>query len=368
MTTQHATSAERRQMVAVFGASGHTGRFIVAELLRRGVSAIAIGRDEARLAEAGFLDRGVETRIATIENPVSLDRALAGAAAIINCAGPFLDTAEPVVAAALRARVHYLDVTAEQASALATFERFDASAREAELVIVPAMGFYGGLADLLATAAIGEWASADEICVGIALDSWRPTQGTRLTGQRNTARRLMVVDGKLAPLADPAPTASWNFPKPFGAQDVVELSFTETILIARHLRVSNLHTYLNLVPLSDLRDPTTPPPTPADETGRSAQTFLVDVIARNGTLARRATAQGRDIYGLTAPLVVEAAQRILDGAVRRRGVVAPGEIFDAPDFLRTLTPQHLTIEIGVSMPESEGDVCRAESDRRFPME
>jgi short subunit dehydrogenase-like uncharacterized protein len=355
-------------MVAVFGASGHTGRFIVAELLRRGVSAIAIGRDEARLAALGFQDRGAETRIATIENPASLGQAFAGAAAVINCAGPFLDTAEPVLAAASRARVHYLDVTAEQASALATFERFDAPAREAELVIVPAMGFYGGLADLLATAAMGEWASADEIRIGIALDSWQPTQGTRLTGQRNTARRLTVADGKLVPLADPAPTASWNFPKPFGVQDVIELPFTETILIARHLRVSNLHTYLNLVPLRDLRNPTTPPPTPADETGRSAQTFLVDVIVRNGARTRRATARGRDIYAFTAPLVVEAAQRILDGAVRRRGVLAPGEIFDAPNFLQTLTPQHLTIESGAGMPETEGDDCYTQSARRLPME
>jgi hypothetical protein len=63
------------------------------------------------------------------------------------------------------------------------------------------MGFYGGLGDLLATAAMGDWASADEIRIGIALDSWRPTLGTRLTGQRNTAPRLVITGGKLAPLA-----------------------------------------------------------------------------------------------------------------------------------------------------------------------
>lgn len=344
MTAQ--SSRPPRRVIAVFGASGHTGRFIVAELLSRGFSAIAIGRNEARLIASGFQGRGVETRIAAIENPASLDRALVGAAAVINCAGPFLDTAGPVVAAALRARIHYLDVTAEQASALATFERFGGSAHDAECVVVPAMGFYGGLADLLATAALGDWASVDEIRIGIALDSWQPTRGTRLTGQRNTARRLVVTDGKLTPLAEPAPTGAWNFPEPFGVQDVMELPFTETILIARHVRVANLHTCLNLAPLRDLRNATTPPPTPADETGRSAQTFLVEVIARNGTRTRRAMARGRDIYAVTAPLVVEAARRILDGAVRRHGAFAPGEIFDAPDFLRALAPQHLIFESG----------------------
>jgi short subunit dehydrogenase-like uncharacterized protein len=286
----------------------------------------------------------MENRTANVEEPASLDRALAGAAAVINCAGPFLDTAEPLVGAALRARIHYLDVTAEQSSALATFERFAALARDAKIVVVPAMGFYGGLGDLLATAAMGDWASADEIRIGIALDSWRPTLGTRLTGQRNTAPRLVITGGKLVPLGNPPATSSWMFPEPFGVQDVTELPLTETVVIGRHLRVSHLHTYINPAPLRDLRDSTTPPPEAADETGRSAQIFLVDVMVRNGMDTRRAVARGRDIYAFTAPLVVEATQRILDGVVEGAGVLAPGEMFDAPSFLRALSPEYLTFE------------------------
>jgi hypothetical protein len=334
-------------MVAVFGASGHTGRFVVAELIRRGFTPIAIGRNEARLAGLGFQDRAIEARIATVEDPASLDQALGGVAAVINCAGPFLDTAEPLIAAAVRARVHYLDVTAEQASALATFERSAMHAQEAGIIVVPAMGFYGGLGDLLATGAMGDWTSADEIRIGIALDSWRPTQGTRITGQRNTYRRLVIANGKLEPLANPPPEASWTFPEPFGVQDVAEVPLSETVVISRHLHVSNLHTYLNLTPLRDLRDQNTPPPAPVDETGRSAQVFLVDVIARKGMSVRRAIARGRDIYAFTAPLVAEAAQRVIEGEVEERGVLAPGQMFDAQSFLRSLGPEHLTFEIGV---------------------
>jgi uncharacterized protein YbjT (DUF2867 family) len=350
MCIQDGKSTESGRSVAVFGASGHTGRFVVAELLRRGFRPIPIGRDASRLAAASFQERGMEVRTANVEDPASVDRALAGAAAVINCAGPFLDTAEPLVEAALRARVHYLDVTAEQSSALATFERFAEPARDAKIIVIPAMGFYGGLADLLATATMGDWASADEIRIGIALDSWRPTLGTRLTGQRNTAARLVITGGKLEPLGNPPPASSWTFPEPFGVQDVTQLPFTETVLIGRHLRVSNLHTYLNLAPLRDLRDSNMPPPEAADETGRSSQIFMVDVIVRNGMDTRRAIARGRDIYAFTAPLVVEAAHRILnrarDGAAEEFGVLAPGEMFDAPSFLRALAPEYLTFEVG----------------------
>ena len=350
MPTQADISGHGRT-IAVIGASGHTGRFVVAQLLRRGFAPIAIGRDGAKMTVSGFQQSGVPIRTASIDDPASLDRSLAGAAAVINCAGPFLDTADAVAAAALRARIHYLDVAAEQGSAQAIFDRFRDAATKTGVVVLPAMGFYGSFADLLATAAMGNWdspgkiAEIDEIRVGMALDSWHPTQGTRITGRRNTARRLVIEDGKFVPLAQPAPQTFWDFPEPFGRQDVSEVPFSEVPLIARHLRVARLHTYLNNTPLRDLRDATTPPPVAIDESGRSAQTFLVDVVVRKASRTRRAIAQGHDIYAFTAPLIVAAVERILDGRARRSGALAPGEAFDSADFLRALAPEYLTFEL-----------------------
>jgi len=335
MANRLSTAGAAKPTVAVYGAAGHTGRFVVTELSRRGFGVIAIGRDPAKLAGADF-PTGVRLEVAGLEDPASLARALRGADAVVNCAGPFLDTAEPLVAAALRAGIHYLDVTAEQASALAIFDRCSEAAQSAGVVVIPAMGFYGGLADLLATAAMGDWTQADEARIGIALDSWKPTEGTRATGRRNTAGRLTLSEGRLQSLADPAPNILWSFAGPFGAQEMVELPFTEAILIGLHLKVHDLHTYLNTAPLRDLRDATTPPPAPADASGRSAQTFLVEVEVRQGSAVRRASAAGRDIYAITAPLVVEAAQRILDDRAVPGGVFAPGALFDAPDFLATI--------------------------------
>jgi hypothetical protein len=336
---------KNQRTIAVFGAGGHTGRFIVAQLLRRGFAPLAIGRDSAKMAEAGFQASGVPIRTTSLDDPDSIDRALAGAAAVINCAGPFLDTANTVAAAALRARIHYLDVTAEQASAQATYDTFGEAATNTGVLVIPAMGFFGGFADLLATAAMGDWDYADEIRLGIALDRWHPTEGTRNTGQRNTAPRLVLEDGKLVPLTHPAPQTFWDFPQPFGRQRVSEVPLSEITVIARHLRVPRLHTYLNDAPLRDLRDATTPPPVAADNTGRSAQTFLVEAIVRKGSHIRRAIAQGRDIYAFTAPLVVDAIERIVSGRACGRGALAPGEAFDSSDFLRALAPEYLRFEL-----------------------
>ncbi|MGO4670773.1 saccharopine dehydrogenase NADP-binding domain-containing protein [Bosea sp. 2RAB26] len=337
MSDQFEGAGISKPAIAVYGAAGHTGRFVVRELLRRGFPAIAIGRDGEKLAEAGF-PAGVRQEVAALADSAALARVLSGAAALINCAGPFLDTAEFLVPAALRARIPYLDVTAEQPSARATFERYSSAAEEAGVAVIPAMGFYGGLSDLLVTAAMGDWTGADEARVAIALDSWHPTEGTRVTGQRNTARRVTIAEGRLQHLPDPAPNAVWPFAEPFGAQEMVELPFTEAILIDSHLQLSDLHSYLNTAPLRDLRDGSTPAPVAADASGRSAQKFLVEVEIRRGDAVRRAAARGHDIYAITAPLVVEAVERLLKGAKARGGVFAPGAVFDARDFLAALAP------------------------------
>ncbi|MGH8026826.1 MAG: NAD(P)H-binding protein, partial [Pseudoxanthomonas sp.] len=87
--------------VLVYGAYGHTGRFVVAELRGRGWNPILSGRDADKLAALGDTFPGLERRQASIEDPASLDRAFDGVMGVINCAGPFLDTAAPMIEAAL---------------------------------------------------------------------------------------------------------------------------------------------------------------------------------------------------------------------------------------------------------------------------
>ena len=244
------------RIFTVFGAYGHTGRFVVSELSRRGLTPILAGRDAAKLHALRNSYPGIEMRVAAVDDPASIDRALSGVAAVINCAGPFIDTAAPLVEAALRARIPYLDVAAEQAAVLTVFERFAGAAKGAGVTILPAAAFYGGLGDLLATAAMGDWTSVDEILIAVALNSWKPTQGTRLTGERNHGRRLVFSNNRLEP-ADPEPARMWKFPPPFGSQEVVGLPLTEAITVSRHIQTREIHAYINLAPLTDLRNPDT---------------------------------------------------------------------------------------------------------------
>ncbi|WP_175925143.1 saccharopine dehydrogenase NADP-binding domain-containing protein [Burkholderia cepacia] len=280
-----------RTTVAVYGATGHTGRFVVAELARRGLRAIRIGRDAARLAEGG--GEASLARVAAIDDPAALDTALRGADTVINCAGPYLDTALPLADAALRAGIPYLDLTKSL-----PIERVD---------------------------------------IATGLDRWHPTRGTRVTGERNRAVRLVQKDGKPTPVPSTPRERAWPFPPPIGRVDVTLLPFSEVMTLSRHLRIDTIESWLATLALRDVRDAATPPPEPTDTLGRSAQQFAMDAIVAQGGTTHRATASGRDIYAVSAPIIVEAAVRLMTGrTVVSGGVRSLGELFDARDFLAAL--------------------------------
>ncbi|URN15050.1 MULTISPECIES: saccharopine dehydrogenase family protein [Streptomyces] len=335
--------------VAVFGAYGHTGRFVVAELLDRGFVPVLSGRDAGRLRALAASRPGLDVRPATVDDPASLDRALAGADAVVNCAGPFATTAAPVIEAALRAGIPYLDVAAEIEANLDTLGRFADRAAAAGTLVVPAMAFFGGLGDLLVTAATGDWTSADEAHVAYALSSWHPTAGTRAAGavsrQRREGRRVVYSGGRLQYRDDVPPTLKWSFPDPLGVRTVIgEFTMADVVTVPSHLAVPEVRTYMTTEAAGDLAAPDTPAPVAVDGNGRSAQTFLVDVVVRSGGEERRAVASGRDIYAVSAPLVVEAVHRVLTGRTRTVGAASAGAVFDARDFLHALSA-HISLQL-----------------------
>jgi short subunit dehydrogenase-like uncharacterized protein len=60
---------------------------------------------------------------------------------VLNCAGPFSQTAEFVVQACLKARAHYVDITGEIPVFQALNEQYGAAAAAANIMLLPGAGF-----------------------------------------------------------------------------------------------------------------------------------------------------------------------------------------------------------------------------------
>ena len=58
-----------KQIVTVFGAYGHTGRFVVSEFRKRGWTPVLSGRDSDKLNAIGAAHSGLEIRPASVDDP-----------------------------------------------------------------------------------------------------------------------------------------------------------------------------------------------------------------------------------------------------------------------------------------------------------
>lgn len=123
----------------LYGANGYTGRLIAAEAVQRGMRPILAGRSSNRIGPLAAA-LGCPSRVFSLQNPEQIAANLSGIRAVLNCAGPFSATAQPMMDACLKSRVHYLDITGEidVIEAAAARHQF---ALEAGITLIPAVGF-----------------------------------------------------------------------------------------------------------------------------------------------------------------------------------------------------------------------------------
>ncbi|MGM0605737.1 MAG: saccharopine dehydrogenase family protein [Halobacteriota archaeon] len=150
----------------IYGANGYTGERVAREALARGQSPILAGRTARNVHKlAASLD--LRSRSFDLADPDRIDDHLSDVEAVLNCAGPFEDTAEPLVDACLRTGTNYLDITGE----ISVFERLarrSEDAEAAEITLLPGVGFDVVPTDCLAAHLHDRVPSASHLSVAIA--------------------------------------------------------------------------------------------------------------------------------------------------------------------------------------------------------
>jgi len=123
----------------LYGANGYTGELIARLAVQKGLTPILAGRNLQKI-ESLATELGLEYRIFTLDNTAAVDEALADVPVVLNCAGPFSQTAKSLVTGCLRTKTHYLDITGE----VAVFEAIAAqnsSAQASGVMLLPGVGF-----------------------------------------------------------------------------------------------------------------------------------------------------------------------------------------------------------------------------------
>lgn len=167
----------------LYGATGFTGRLILARAVALGLRPIVAGRSPQRLAAlaSGY---GLEWRAAAVDDPASLDRLLAGTQLVLNAAGPFGATAVPLMEACLREGTRYVDIGGDVPVLQRQLALHDAFVAR-QLTAVVAVGF-----DLVPTDYAARWLMAGGEAAREA-DAIRIGLSVPLTLSRGTTRAFI---------------------------------------------------------------------------------------------------------------------------------------------------------------------------------
>lgn len=332
--------------IAVYGASGYQGKLVAAELTRRNIEPVLVGRNANRLSfaatESGVGD--AERKVADTDAPDDLVAAFHGAEAVINCAGPFTSTGETVARAAIRAGCHYVDTSGEQIHIKHMYDVLATDAEQAGVTVIPAATDSGVPGDLIAHLIHERLGPLEELISAHTISGGGISRGSlrSLMEIIETVRGggLTYIEGGW--LADvPARRDSIVFPGATAAVPVVKFGLQEAVTVPRHVRVRCVQGVGEAAVAAQFSTPIPPEvietlPDGPDEDGRRAQRFgmVIDAVGVDGRQAR-GMAEGSDTYGTTALIIVEAARRLAaDGA--KPGVLAPAQAFNPADFLEFL--------------------------------
>jgi len=302
----------------IYGATGYTGQLVAREAIRRGLTPIVAGRNAAKVAQLAK-ELGVEGRTFDLSDSEATGAGLLGVELVLNAAGPFAVTAEPLLASALEMGVHYLDTAAELGAFLHS-ESADAAAKKAGVMVMSGTGWDVVPSDTLAARTAAR--VADPVSLTLALKVFVGTPGERvpllfsqgsITSAAGFAQYTGSVraDGVMTKRADAAVT-SIDFG--YGPEDVSPAPMGDLVTGWKSTGIPNIDVYLaGGIPAPTATDGQPAPDGPdAEDRAIGRARVYAKVVGRDGSIAEGIvdTPTG---YGFTQIAAVEIVARILDG-------------------------------------------------------
>lgn len=125
----------KNNQLMIYGAYGYAGELMVREAVAQRLRPIIAGRDAEKLKPIAT-ELSLECRAFGVRNTGSN---LQDISVLLNCAGPFSATAEPLARACLAQQIHYLDITGE-IDIFRKCHALDEEARQQNVLILPGAG------------------------------------------------------------------------------------------------------------------------------------------------------------------------------------------------------------------------------------
>lgn len=230
----------------IYGANGYTGRLIAAEAKRRGIDAIVAGRNESDLAALAD-ELTLPHRCFALDSVDDVSRQLTGVTAVLHCAGPFSQTAAPMLAACLAAKAHYLDITGE-IEVFAHCHHRHAQAVDAGITVLPGTGFDVVPTDCLAAMLKRRLPDAERLVLAFEAGGGASpgTAKTSVEGLAGGGRARIDGEIRRVPLA----WKSRSFQRDGQARSAMTIPWGDVYTAYVSTGIANVETYMAVPPVT----------------------------------------------------------------------------------------------------------------------
>ncbi len=225
----------------IYGATGYTGRMAAEHAKAARTPLVLAGRNEATLSKLSA-ELGVEYRVFGLNDAAAIDVGLAGVSVLLNCAGPFMRTADALMKASIRNSIHYLDTAAELDS-YRLAGTLDDDAKAAGVMLMPGGGGSVSMLGSLAGHAVARVSDPRKIRIALHVAGGL-SRGSAISAMENvTVETLARVDGELVSIAADG-VRKFDFGK--GAVDCFPVTLPDLITIWLATGVPDVETFVHV--------------------------------------------------------------------------------------------------------------------------
>jgi len=165
--------------IMLYGANGYTARLIIKELIGAGIKPVLAGRNQVKISSLAD-KHGFEHSIFALDDKDVIGEILSDVTVLINAAGPYSQTAEPLIESCLSSKTHYIDITGE-IDVFVYAESKNRDAEKAGVILCPGTGFDVIPTDCLSYLLKEKLPDATELNICFFSENGRPSIGTAKT-------------------------------------------------------------------------------------------------------------------------------------------------------------------------------------------
>jgi len=188
--------------ILIYGANGYTGRLITKEAVKQNIKVDIAGRNDVAITQLSQ-ETGFKRHILNLNESNKLEDLLKDFDTVIHCAGPFSETAKPMVEACIKSKTNYLDITGE----IWVFEdviKYSEEAKKAGIALIPGIGFDVVPTDCLAGYLKNKLPDGNKLELAFVGSKTGMSRGTAVTMAKNVSKGGFIRENgelKNVPLA-----------------------------------------------------------------------------------------------------------------------------------------------------------------------